>query len=66
MAYWSLHVSTNLTIFSRLFECTKEYSKLLVECTVLKRIYDFARPYINIMQFEVSVLRTVRDGVLQI
>jgi hypothetical protein len=45
-------------------KCTKEYSTFLLECTVLKRVYDFTRPYINIMQFEVEVLRTVvRDGV---
>jgi hypothetical protein len=65
MAYWSLHVSTNVTDYS-LFKCTREYSKFLLECTVLKRVYNFTRPYINIMQFEVSVLRSVRDGVSQI
>jgi hypothetical protein len=44
--------------------CTKEYSKFLLECPVLKRVNDFTRPYIYMMQFEVLVLRRVRDGIL--
>jgi hypothetical protein len=66
MAYQSLHVLTNVTVLS-IFESTKEYSKfLLAECTVLRRAYDYTRPHINIVRFEVSALCTFRDGVLQL
>jgi hypothetical protein len=67
MAYWSLHVSTNVTVYSRFFELYqgKQQVSTRVHCFE-KSLQLYKTTYKYHTLFVVSVLRTVRDDVSQI